>query len=86
MCLGDHYSVVCDSHRSGDMMAKFSEDRIVDLKFDDIIHKTDHAYLFLFGDKEVWLPKSWVEVDKRDKVVSIFQSRAEEKEIEGFAI
>lgn len=67
-------------------MRKFSKDHIVDLKFDDIMHETDHAYLFSFGGKEVWLPKAWVEVDERDKVISIRQSRAEEKEIEGFAI
>jgi uncharacterized protein YuzE len=61
-------------------------EKIVDIKYDEIMHETEAAYLFLFDDKEVWLPKSWIEVDEKDKVISIPQFRAEEKEIEGYAI
>lgn len=60
--------------------------KIVDLKYDDIIHETEAAHLFNFGGKEVWLPRSWCEVDERDKVVSLPEDRAIEKEIEGFVI
>lgn len=59
--------------------------KIVDINYDDIIHETENATLFLFDETEVWLPKSWFELDERDKVISLPQFRAEEKEIEGYA-
>lgn len=58
--------------------------KIVDVSYDAIVHETDHAYLFDFDGTEVWLPKSWVEVDERDRVVSLPEHRAIEKEIEGY--
>lgn len=47
-----------------------------------IVHETDKAYLFDFGDKKAWVPKSVVEVEKvRDGtvVVTMPASWAEEK-------
>lgn len=60
--------------------------KIVDLKYNEIIHETDAATLFLFGEEqEVWLPKSWTEIDERDHIVSLPEFRAVEKEIEEYA-
>ena len=33
----------------------------VDLTYDRIIHQTDKAVLFEFGDEEVWLPLSQID-------------------------
>lgn len=64
------------------------QEKIVDLKYDRIIHETESAILFFFdADKcEVWLPRSWIEVNEHDQVVSLPERRAIEKEIEGFAV
>lgn len=62
--------------------------RIVDLKYDAIKHETNDAYLFYFSDDhpDVWIPKSWCEVDEQDKIVSLPEHRAVEKEIEGYVV
>jgi hypothetical protein len=63
-------------------------DKLVDLKYHDIIHKTELAYLIQFEhDKEaVWIPKSQCDVDEDDRIVTMRESAAIEKEIEGYAI
>ena len=35
--------------------------------FDEIINETDLAYLFLFDEDEIWLPKSQIENMDEDK-------------------
>lgn len=58
--------------------------KIIDVNYDDIIHETEAAYLFLFDEEEIWLPKSWIEVDTKAKVITLPEYRAVEKEIEGY--
>ena len=52
-----------------------SDQELVDLPFDEILHKSDEAVLFDMGDEEVWLPKRQIkEIDESDpkrKTVSI---------------
>lgn len=36
-------------------------DNYVDLTYDLIIHQTDKAILFQFGDEEVWVPLSQID-------------------------
>ena len=36
-------------------------DNYVDLTYDRIIHQTDKAILFEFGDEEVWIPLSQID-------------------------
>jgi hypothetical protein len=60
--------------------------RVVDLKFSRIKHETEKAFLFVFGSKhEVWLPKSLCEVDLQDKVVTLPENIAVDREIENYA-
>ncbi len=60
--------------------------RIVDIKFVDLVHHTDGAWLILFeeGEKAIWIPKSMCEVDEDDKVVSMKESVAIDKEIDKY--
>lgn len=60
---------------------------LVDLKFQYIAHETDLAYMFYFSDEDdaVWIPKSQCEVDEEDCIVTMKETLAIEKEIEGYA-
>lgn len=64
------------------------KDKLVDLKFNQIVHSTDLAWLIEFEhDKEaIWIPKSQCEVDEDDNIVTMRETVAVEKEIEGYAI
>lgn len=49
-----------------------SEQELVDIPFDEIVHQTTKATLFDVGDEEVWLPKSEIrEIDEAEKHVTI---------------
>jgi hypothetical protein len=37
------------------------QDNYVDLTYDRIIHQTEKAILFKFGDEEVWIPLSQID-------------------------
>lgn len=58
-------------------MAKRNE--LADVDYERIIHKTELAVLFLIDGKEVWLPKSRIEIDEEQKLVTIPQDFALEK-------
>lgn len=60
---------------------------LVDLKFQHIVTDTDLAWLFYFSDEAdaVWIPKSQCEVDEEDCIVTMKETLAIEKEIEGYA-
>ena len=65
-------------------MARKGEE-VVDVKYDRV--KIDDpgrkAVLFVIGGKDVWLPRSQVEVDVDAKIVTMPAWLVEEKEIEG---
>lgn len=44
---------------------------LIDLPYDRLVHETEKAWLFNFGGKEVWLPKSLAELDPDEHVVII---------------
>lgn len=53
-----------------------------DFSYDQILKETDAAYLFdIYGDgeKEVWIPKSQIELDEEDCTFNIPRWLAEEK-------
>lgn len=54
---------------------------IVDLNVDEFIVETKEAYLFKINGKRVWLPKSQIEFDEEDRVVSMPERMAIDKEL-----
>jgi tRNA(Leu) C34 or U34 (ribose-2'-O)-methylase TrmL len=57
----------------------------ITLVYDDIKPtRSTLADLFIFGDEEVWLPKSQITVDEESQTLDIPLWLAEEKEIEGY--
>lgn len=55
--------------------------RLADVAFEEIKYETEKAILFVIDGREIWLPKSLCEVDRHDKVVSLPENLAIEKEI-----
>jgi hypothetical protein len=55
--------------------------KLTDIEYDKIVHETEKAYLISFGGKEVWLPKSMIEVDVDTMTVTMPERLAIEKEI-----
>jgi hypothetical protein len=55
--------------------------KLTDIKYDGIVRETEKAYLIDFGGKEVWLPKSIIEVDIDTMTVTMPERIAIEKEI-----
>jgi hypothetical protein len=53
-------------------------DRLIDLEA-KLIHETDKAWLLGINGEEVWLPKSLVEYDVQDKVVTLPERVAMDK-------
>jgi hypothetical protein len=51
-----------------------------EIRVDDDRHK---SILFLIGDREVWLPRSLVEVNEDDKTVRVPQWKVELEGLEG---
>jgi hypothetical protein len=51
-------------------MSIFKRDKIIDLEA-ELIHETDRAWLLGINGEEVWLPKSLVEYNEQDKVVTL---------------
>lgn len=58
--------------------------QLVDLKYDQLLIDDNKykAILFVFGDKEVWLPRDLIEVNHDHSEVTVPVWLAEEKEIE----
>jgi hypothetical protein len=56
------------------------ESRLIDIAA-EIVGETDKALLLFDGDRKVWLPKSLVEYDARDKVAKMPEWLAREKEL-----
>jgi hypothetical protein len=46
-------------------------EKLADIDYDEIVHETEKAILFRFGEEEIWIPKSIADVDKQDRVVTI---------------
>lgn len=63
-------------------MANNDGQKKIILVYDSIEHEADSAYLFSFGDKAVWLPKSEVFVSSIDMTVMIPLWLAIKEEIE----
>jgi hypothetical protein len=55
--------------------------KLVDLEYDEIKHETEKAYLFVIDGKDVWLPKSVVQINETDKEVTLPESLAIDKEL-----
>ena len=55
-----------------------SDPRLIDLAL-EFRHETPKAYLIYDGGQEVWLPKSLVEYDTRDKVFTMPDWLAKDK-------
>lgn len=64
------------------------QQEVVDLAYDSIEQDSEHhkAVLFKFGDKEVWLPRSLIEVDTDAREVTVPIWKAEMEGIEGYAV
>lgn len=46
--------------------------RLVELDYDELLHQTEKAWLFLMEDnKEQWIPKSLGELDEDAKTVTV---------------
>lgn len=60
--------------------------KLVDIKYEAILHETNGAYLFMIGDKEVWLPREAVEVHEDERVVVVPENLVIKKEIEDYAL
>lgn len=62
--------------------------KLTDLKYEGITAETSLAYGFQFEGKDelVWIPKSQCEVDEDTNTVTMSESLAVDKEIEGNAI
>ena len=60
---------------------------IVTLEYEQLVTETDKAYLFAFGDENVWLPKSQVE-DIRETALEVDIPRwlMEADNLEGFEV
>ena len=63
-------------------MANNDDKKKIVLVYDTIEHEADTTYLFSFGDKAVWLPKSEVFVFRIDRTVVVPLWLAIEKKIE----
>ncbi len=65
------------------MASKRSE--IVDVKYDCVKIDSDRhkSILFQIGGKDVWLPRSLIEVDESDKTVTMPAWKAEQEGIDG---
>ena len=66
--------------RKGSEIVDVRYDRI---KIDDDRHK---SILFQFSEKEVWLPRSLIEVNIDDKTVTMPVWKAEQEGIEGYVV
>ena len=66
--------------RKGAEIVDVRYDRI---KIDDDRHK---SVLFQFDEKEVWLPRSLIEVNTDDKTVTMPVWKAEQEGIEGYVV
>lgn len=67
-------------------MSHTKKRQLVDLKYKHIVHETQAAYLIAFDDDtQEWFPKEAVEVDEDDNIVTMRESLAVEKGVEGFA-
>ena len=66
--------------RKGTEVVDVRYDRI---KIDDDRHK---SVLFQFDEKEVWLPRSLIEVNIDDKTVAMPAWKAEQEGIEGYMV
>lgn len=58
--------------------------KIITLVYDEIKRPTDLACLFVFGDKEAWLPRSQIDIDGKTKTVEVPLWLVEEKELEDY--
>jgi hypothetical protein len=67
----------------GGNMSKTAE--IVDVKYERIKLDNDRykSVLFEIGGKEVWLPRSLIEIDEKDKTVALPAWKAEQEGIDG---
>lgn len=54
------------------------------LVYDEIKHTSEKAFFISFGDENIWLPKSQIEIDKEAKTLEIPLWLAVEKELEDY--
>ncbi len=55
--------------------------RLCDLEYDRVVHETEKAVLLSIDGKEVWLPRSVIELDTDSKVVTLPEQMALNKEL-----
>lgn len=55
--------------------------KLTDVEYDEIVYETAQAFLFNIGGKEVWLPKSVIEVDVDSKTITLPEKFAIDKEL-----
>ena len=54
-------------------------EKLVDIEGAELLHETDKAWLLGINGEEVWLPKSLVEYDVQDNVVTLPERVAMDK-------
>ena len=54
---------------------------IIDVIYDNLKHETERAYLVSIAGKDIWLPKSKVEICEKDCSVAMEEWLAIEKEL-----
>lgn len=55
--------------------------KVVDLEVDRWLTETPLAYLFVINGKRVWLPKSQIEFDEQDSIVTMPERMAIDREL-----
>lgn len=60
-----------------------SKGNIMEIKFDELLHETDKAYLLRFGKNDEWIPKSQVEtLDDVDNTAEVADWLVEKRGLE----
>jgi len=61
-------------------------DEKFEIVYEKIEHHTEKAWLFIFGDKKVWLPMSQCDLDNGNKIVHVPTWLIEEKHLESYIV
>ena len=62
------------------------EEQLFTVVYDDLKHETDLAWLLLFDEEEVWLPKSVCEIDEVEFEIEVPEWLVEENELENYVL
>ena len=85
--MGDMADWYNDQNELSLLQGEIMDDKeMYEINYDKKEHETDKAWLFIFEDKKVWLPKSQCELDELNKIINVPVWLVEEKEIEDYIV